>query len=759
MRILVSVAFLFISMLMTAQNKLWKGYFSYNDIRAITASNTNTYAATDNAVFVLNDAGGETRIYNTVNDFKLDDINAIAYSADYKKIIVGAKNGKIAIIDEATENIYFLNDIYNKSSLTTGEKVINAIFIHAGYAYLATGYGITAVRLQDNHFGDSYYIGNEGNNENVKEVVVAGQYLYANIVNVGIKRALLNTNLIDYTNWEMFSFENWLSIAAFNDQLIGVKDDLSLNRFDGADAVVVDTLNQEFIHFTIFGDRLTVVTYGAAYSYNVDFNRVTEVLSSAVTGELSTALAKNDTFFIGSSKNGLFKAATNTPNQLTSISPKGALSNNFFRVAVRNNVLWSVYGGYNNNFNPYTSQGLGLYGINRLNLNNIQWDHLSYEKIAPLRATSHIGFNPKEPNTVYIGSFFDGMLKIDIKPNLEESVLTHYNHQNTGPNGLEALFADGDIRVNGPVFDNQGNGWVTNSQVNRHIKKFDSNNNWQSYDIKSILNSSAQNSLTAPEIDKNDTKWMGSYSAGVVAFNDKTNQKAKVDNLPHHTANAVAIDQKNQVWIGTNMGLRVVPSVDLAQNNVLIRSNAIIIMDEGKAQELFYQQPILKIKVDGSNNKWVSIADAGIFLISEDGQNTIYRFDTSNSPLPDNNVTDIAINENTGEVFFATRKGMVSFQHFATAPASSLDNVYVYPNPVRPEYTGEVNISGLTSKAVIKITDVSGNLVYETTSSGGTVQWSTANFSGQKVKSGVYMVFVTSADGAEKTVKKLMIIR
>ena len=759
MRILFSVAFLFISMLMTAQNRLWKGYFSYNDIRAIAASNINTYVATDNAVFVLNDASGETRIYNTVNDFKLDDINALAYSADHKKIIAGAKNGKVAIIDEATDNIYFLNDIYNKSSLTTSEKVINSIFIHAGYAYLATGYGITAVRLYDNHFGDSYYIGNEGNNENVKEVVVAGQHLYANIVNVGIKRALLNTNLIDYTNWEMFSFENWLSIASFNNQLIGVKDDSSLNRFEGADAIVIGTLNPDFIRFNLFGDKFTVITYGSARSYNQDFNQVTEIFSSATTGEFNTALAKNDAFFIGSFKNGLFKAAGTTPNQLANISPKGALSNNFFRIAVRDNVLWSVYGGYDNNFNPYSSQGLGTYGINRLTLNNTQWDHLTYEKIAPLRSTSYIGFNPKEPSTVYIGSFFDGILKMEVKPNLEESTLTHYTQHNTGPNGLEAIFADGDVRVNGPVFDNQGNGWVTNSLVNRHIKKFDSTNNWQSYDIKSVLNSTTQNSLTAPEIDKNDTKWMGTYNAGVATFNDKTNMKAKVDNLPHNTVNAVAIDQKNQVWIGTNMGLRVVPSVDLAQNNVLIRSNAIIIMDEGKAQELFYQQPILKIKVDGSNNKWVSIADAGIFLISEDGQNTIYRFNASNSPLPDNNVTDITINENTGEVFFATRKGMVSFQHFATAPSSSLDNVYVYPNPVRPEYTGEVNISGLTSKAVIKITDVSGNLVYETTSSGGTVQWSTANFSGQKVKSGVYMVFVTSADGSEKTVKKLMIIR
>jgi hypothetical protein len=122
-------------------------------------------------------------------------------------------------------------------------------------------------------------------------------------------------------------------------------------------------------------------------------------------------------------------------------------------------------------------------------------------------------------------------------------------------------------------------------------------------------------------------------------------------------------------------------------------------------------------------------------------------------------VLDIEIDEVTGEVFFATDKGLVSFLGAATKGDDDLQNVYIYPNPVRPEYLGTVKISGLMDKVNLKITDIEGNLVFETTSSGGTVEWDTTAFGKYKVASGVYMVFVSSADAAETTVKKIMIIR
>jgi len=140
-------------------------------------------------------------------------------------------------------------------------------------------------------------------------------------------------------------------------------------------------------------------------------------------------------------------------------------------------------------------------------------------------------------------------------------------------------------------------------------------------------------------------------------------------------------------------------------------------------------------------------------------EQTIYHFTKDNSPLPTNNINDIEIDGATGEVFFATDSGMVSFKGVSTAASGDLSSVYVYPNPVRPEFTGTVKISNLTNKAIVKITDIEGSLVFETTSEGGTIEWDTTAFGKYKVASGVYMIFVSAQDGSDTTVKKVMIIR
>ena len=188
-------------------------------------------------------------------------------------------------------------------------------------------------------------------------------------------------------------------------------------------------------------------------------------------------------------------------------------------------------------------------------------------------------------------------------------------------------------------------------------------------------------------------------------------------------------------------------------------ANPIIILDDNLAQELLYEQFITDIAVDGANNKWIGTADSGLFLVSPNGQETKYHFTISNSPLPSNTINDIDINSTTGEVFIATNKGLISFKGTFTSANEDLNNAYVYPNPVRPEYQGTVKIAGLVDNATIKITDIGGNLVYETTSQGGTIEWDTTAFGKYKVASGVYMIFISAEDGVETKVKKVMIIR
>jgi hypothetical protein len=189
-----------------------------------------------------------------------------------------------------------------------------------------------------------------------------------------------------------------------------------------------------------------------------------------------------------------------------------------------------------------------------------------------------------------------------------------------------------------------------------------------------------------------------------------------------------------------------------------VQASTIIIEEGGKVGELLSNQFITAIEVDGNNQKWVSTANAGVFLFSEDGKETLEHFTKDNSPLPSSSIRSLAYDETTGQIYIGTPIGLVAFQGNASSPGENLSNVEVYPNPVRPGYTGKVTVRGLLADCVVKITDIVGNAVHETTSSGGSVQWNLQSFDGNRVRSGVYLIFVTNSDGTETAVEKVMII-
>jgi len=289
----------------------------------------------------------------------------------------------------------------------------------------------------------------------------------------------------------------------------------------------------------------------------------------------------------------------------------------------------------------------------------------------------------------------------------------------------------------------------------------DASSNWYSYSLPVIDDITNYSDLV---IDKNQTKWIATSNKGLVGFNEKHQNRTILisdyeNGLPYNHVFSIAVDNNNRLWIGTTWGIRVLPSVDRFLTEDQPRVNPIIIMEEGLAQELLYRQTVSKIKVDGADQKWLGTLGAGVFLVSSNGQETIHHFTKDNSPLPSNNILDIDINPKTGEVFFATDKGMVSYKGAATLASDDLSGVYVYPNPVRPEYFGTVKIAGLTDKANIKITDIEGNLVHEAKSEGGTIEWDTTAFGKYRVASGVYMIFLTTEDATQTKVKKVMIIR
>jgi ligand-binding sensor domain-containing protein len=224
---------------------------------------------------------------------------------------------------------------------------------------------------------------------------------------------------------------------------------------------------------------------------------------------------------------------------------------------------------------------------------------------------------------------------------------------------------------------------------------------------------------------------------------------------------SIAEDRDGNIWIGTNKGPVIFYNpYDIFDKDEIIGYQVKIPRNDGtnNADILLATEKITAIAVDGGDRKWMGTENSGVFLVSPDGKEEIYHFTSSNSPLPSNNISSIAINHVNGEVYIGTDKGIYSYRGQSTIGNPDFSNAYIFPNPVRENYQGDIVISGLVDNVNIKITDVAGNLVFETFALGGQAIWDGKNFRGQKVYSGVYLVFCSNEDGSKTHILKLLVI-
>lgn len=742
-----------------AQGQLsWQGYFSFNEIKDISESSTTVFTASENALFSKNTASNAVKTITTVEGLSGQTISAVYHSESFKKTIVGYENGLMIIINETDGSIIKKVDIINKQ-LAASIKKINHLMEHNGLLYVSCDFGIVQFNLTTLQFGDTYFIGDNGAEISIKQTAFFNGFIFA-ATSSGIRRAdITNPNLNDYSQWTVVNTGNWSSITTLDAELIAINSTGNIHRYNSNNFVGFLQLPQPSVDMRAVNHNLFITTSGSVYIYNSQMILNREIVNTQLPDinlTFSCASAVGDLIYIGTKEKGVFSSTFSGIGTFENNTPTGPSRNNIFSLDVTPNVLWAVYGDYDIYYNPYD---LDSYGISKLN--NSKWLNIPYSEVYDAKSITRVIVNPSNEKQVYASSFFSGLLRIeDDIPNFL------YNEKNSG---LETLTYEGpnyiDVRINGTAFDRTGNLWVTNSRIKNGLKVLKTDGQWQSYATSTILSNAENTSYANVVIDKNNVKWISTNNEGVIAFNESTNTFKKMTfgtdagNLPTADVRSVAIDTKNQLWIGTTKGLRVLPNVGNFQAESQLKANPIIIMEDNLAQELMYEQFITSIVVDGANNKWIGTADSGVFMVSPNGQETKYHFTINNSPLPSNTVNDIKINSATGEVFIATNKGMISFKGIATGANEDLNNVYVYPNPVRPTYSGTVKVAGLIDKANIKITDIEGNLVYETTSEGGTIEWDTTAFGKYKVASGVYMIFISAQDGGETKVKKVMIIR
>jgi len=758
MKRVLPIAFLLFYALSFGQgNQMWGSYFSYNNIQDIAQSNNRMFAASESAMFSMNVGTNEVRTITSVDGLKAETITAIHHSPTYGKTLVGNSNGLLMIVNS---DFSVLNkiDIVQETTVPAARKKINHIYEYEGKAYISCDFGIAVFDLATLEFGDTYYLGPSGAEIPVRQTTIHNGYIYAGTYSNGLRRAPFpHPNLNDYSQWNEIFGGAWAAVLSFSGSFFGFangtlyKPDLQNNipyPFETFPTEMVDLREANGYMIGTCANRINV--------YNADLVRVFQL--NLIPGETVTftcATIVGGDIFIGTKEKGVFSMPLTNISAVTNITPNGPERSNIFSIEKTPNSLWAVFGGFNGAYTPFGTQ----YGVSKLDANG--WKSIPYDQLFGAKSISDINFNPSNENQVFLHSYESGMLKVE--NDVPEILYDNTNTNNALKDQTEDNAPGVSIRINGGAFDRAGNLWITNALIFDAIKKYNpGSDQWTSYSLEEQVGKGRFGKLL---VDRNGTKWLPSWKNGVVAFNENLSNKVIVikgeeeGNLPSNDVRCLAIDNNNRLWIGTIKGLRVLSSVERFMTEDELTTNAIIIMEDGLAQELMYEQAITDILVDGANNKWIGTAGAGAFLVSPDGQKTLFHFTKENSPLPSNIINDIEIDPQTGEIFFATEKGMVSYKGTSTAAADDLSKVYVFPNPVRPNFDGDVNISGLMDNVNVKITDIEGNLVFEATSEGGTVLWNTTAFGKHKVASGVYMIFIASEDGTKTKVKKVMIIR
>lgn len=757
----------------------WKGHFSYNEIKDITQGESIIYAASDNAIFSLETQTNQINEITTVNGLSGESISTIFYSEDYELLVIGYENGLIEIVFDNDNEILTIVDIIDKPTIAPTDKKINHINPYQNLIYISTNFGITVFDLEKLEFGDTYFIGNNGSQVPVTQTTIFEDFIYASCLGGnGIRKALISSpDLIDFQNWNLVNSGSWQSIEANEDKIYSININRKIYQVFENSISELATYSTLPLDLREVNSNLIVTTNNEVFIYDSEFNIVNRIpTSSDFDTQFTSTTIDFENIYIGTKDFGILKTAITDPLVFEEVHPDGPLFNSPFSIEAEPNGVWVTFGGYDIFYSPDGNRK----GFSHLD--NQSWVSVSYEDTFTPRDLSGVAINPLNTNQVFLSSFNNGLVEVN-----DNIPTTLYDQNNSG---LESLILPSNLdfvslRVSNPIFDNNGLLWTLTTRIDEPLKSFNlSTNQWNSYDFTEVIGdgfSGGNLGYSDIVIGSDNTKWITSYRFGLIGFNENGNNPLiksifnEDSNMPSDLATAVALDNRNQLWIGTFRGLRVLFNTSNFFTDENITVDEIIIEEDGIAKELLFEQNITDIEVDGSNNKWIGTSDSGLFYLSPDGQNTIFHFTTDNSPLPSNSISDVSLDNENGIVYIATTKGLLSFSSGGTSASNDLSKAYAYPNPVRPNFNiieDRVKIKDISENINIKITDIEGNLVAEAQSrinqryqgfnleiDGGTAFWNGKNLANNIVASGVYLVMLSDLDTFETKVLKIMVVR
>lgn len=447
---------------------------------------------------------------------------------------------------------------------------------------------------------------------------------------------------------------------------------------------------------------------------------------------------------------------------ISTLQPGGPKYNNFYGMRFVNNLLYTCGGLWGHLIDA------GRPGTIQV-LDKDNWT-IYDDSIAAKTGIKYVDVNsvdvdPLDPNHVFAGA------KSGLYEFQNGKFIKHYNSENSLITSFNNTSKNYQL-ITSVKFDTDGNLWMLNSQSpsNQSLIEYTKDGKWVSHHKPELYN---LGSLECLMQDSRGLLWfVNNYHdlPSIYCYQASTDQlniyssfvNEDGTTLTPNYVRYVTEDKNHDMWIGTNIGPLLLYKKDITSDTPIFTQVKVPRNDgTNYADYLLSGVDISCIAIDGSNRKWFGTNGNGIYVISNDCLTQIYHFTTNNSNLLSNNIEAIAINEQTGEVFAGTDKGLCSYMSDASSPNNEMtkDNVWAYPNPVKPDYTGLITITGLSSDGDIKIVTTNGILVNQGRSNGGTYTWNGKDLKGQKVASGIYMVETATSDGSKGTVCKIAIVK
>lgn len=722
----------------------WRMHINYRNSNEAAFGDNKILSANDKSVLIYDLEDGSIRTLDKAKGLSDYGVSAVSYDESTNTFIIAYFNSNIDLLKGNT--IINIPDIKNK--LSAGSKTVNDIFCFESIAYLSTDFGVVALDLINEEVDNTYVIGSTGNQTIVLDCAISKDTIYA-LTNEGLKRASLESeNLLDYSQWEhnFSSLPLITEIEVFEDTLYALSN--GLHEYSNNSWILIeDASGREFINLnssdflSFVSDEINVLSYS---------NDALDTLETSFLIAPSFGALYQGNKFFGDYKFGLFQE-----NQSISTSSSPFTNDGFQAISIDDKMVISS-GGFNANLDGKGNVEGGFYVLENNNWTN----HNIYSSIgtsSPSRDLNRIAYN-SVTRKVYI-AMFKGLIEFDF------NTVTIYNAFNSPIDS--ALGSPFFQKTTGVGMDKDGNTWIVNAQSNNALLALSPDNTWHEFSLGN--DNSKFNNLF---VDSYDQKWVPLRNQGIILYKEGENlssvgsqqltlsTNSNRGNLPNNNVNCITEDKNQQIWVGTDEGIAVFS----CPQNIFDATTACRVSDritntlDQFTEYLFETDEVRAIEVDGANRKWIGTS-AGVWLLSEDGKTEIHRFNTENSPIPSNTIYDISINQSSGEVFILTDQGIVSYFSDATEGAENFDDIKAYPNPVRPDYTGFISITGLAQNAFVKITDSHGVLIEEGFALGGKFVWDGNDYNGRRANSGIYYVFSANPDASEKAVTKIAFIK